>query len=375
MDAEQRVIRILHLTFNMGFGGTEQVIRQLVTNLPAEGFNSLVMCIDGHVGEIGKQISEEGVPVHALSRGQGFDWELAKKIRQEIRNHEIDIVHCHQYTPWVYGWLAHIGTSAKVIFTEHGRFYPDRYRYKAMLINPVLVLFTPAIIAISTATKSALARYEFIPSRRIEVIYNGIEGITESRSDTESVRVKHGLPDTSLVFGTVSRLDPVKNQSMMIRAFQQCVSEHPECFLLIVGDGPERDALEQLVSELALENSVIFTGFISKPDAYLAAMDVFLLSSFTEGTSMTLLETMSLGIPAVATAVGGNPEVIDKDKTGVLVPNDDEKAFAKEMIRMVDDLSLRTEMGANARQRFNECYSASAMAENYLTLYYRISRA
>jgi glycosyltransferase involved in cell wall biosynthesis len=133
--------------------------------------------------------------------------------------------------------------------------------------------------------------------------------------------------------------------------------------------------LEQLVSELGLEESVLFTGFISKPAPYLAALDVFLLSSFTEGTSMTLLETMSLGIPSVATAVGGNPEIVDQYKTGVLVPNDDVMAFATCMLRLAESPSLRYQLGNGAKTRFNERYSASLMAESYYRLYTGITKA
>ena len=170
----KRPLRVLHVTFNMGIGGTEQVIRQLVTGFnPQEVYNE-ILCIDGYVGPIGEDLKARGIRVSAVKRNPGFDRSLIKAIRGHLKAGSFDIVHCHQYTPYLYGWLAARLTGCKVVFTEHGRFHPDRYRYKAALINPVIAMMTPAIVAISSATRDALSRYEFIPKRKIQVIYNGI---------------------------------------------------------------------------------------------------------------------------------------------------------------------------------------------------------
>lgn len=373
MVEDQRTIRILHITFNMGFGGTEQVIRQLVTNLPADNFKSRVLCIDGHVGEIGKQIAEEGIPVFALQRAPGFDWELAKQIRRVIRSHQIDIVHCHQYTPWVYGWLAHIGTSAKVMFTEHGRFYPDRYRLKAVVINPLIALATNAVIAISSSTRDSLARYEFIPKKKIQVIYNGIRGLNRDAEIAYKIRNELGIPGNAFLMGTVARLDPVKNQSMMLEAFAGILSNDRNTWLLIVGDGPVREILEDKARSLGISANVVFAGFQAYPENYLAAMDLFLLSSHTEGTSMTLLEAMSMGIPAVATAVGGNKEIIDDGKTGYLTGPNETGEFRDAAIRFqTADGALRKKMSEACKQRFTGFFSVSSLVDNYSACYHSL---
>jgi glycosyltransferase involved in cell wall biosynthesis len=368
-------LKILHVTFNMGIGGTEQVIRQLIMAMDPKAAQHEVMCIDGQVGAIGVLLREQGVRVNSLTRAQGFDWKLIWQLRKAIRDGDLDVVHCHQYTPFIYGRLAALGTKAKVMLTEHGRFYPDRYRYKAALINPVLALITPAIVAISKATRGALARYEFMPNSRVQVIYNGIKRVKKNVGKSAEIRQSLEIPDTALVFGTVSRLDPVKNQSMMIRAFHQALGHFPDAFLLIVGDGPERLSLEMLVNDLALESRVFFTGFISEPAAYLGAMDVFLLPSFTEGTSMTLLETMSLGIPSVATEVGGTPEIVVHAESGYLVPNDQQDQFFSAMKSLAEDPGLRRKMGQNAKRIFLQRFDSSVMADKYLRLYTRITGA
>lgn len=372
MEGSTYPIRVLHITFNMGFGGTEQVIRQLVRQLPKPEFSSSILCIDGSVGPIGKSLQREGVNVQSVSRSPGFDFELVRKIRDHIRDGRIDVLHCHQYTPFIYGRVAALGTDTRVVLTEHGRFHPDRYRYKAALVNWVLAMLTPAIVAISSATKDALSRFEFFPARKIGVIYNGIEGLVREIEQEKEVRAKLGIPECSFVWGTVSRLDSVKNQSMMIRAFVRSLEHCPDSYLLIVGDGPERRRLVEQADASGFADRILFTGYIEQPTSYLGAMDGFLLSSFTEGTSMTLLEAMSLGIPSVVTRVGGNPEIVIDGETGLLADNDDEKGFAKAMAAICMDRQLRERLSRKSQDRFRECFTVSRMAEQYQNLYLHI---
>lgn len=362
-------IKVIHITFNMGIGGTEQVIRQLVSGLPAEKFMNTILCIDGHIGEIGEQVQSQGVSVTSIKRLPGLDWKLVREVRKIIRNTDADIIHCHQYTPWVYGWLGSLGTDAKVVFTEHGRFHPDKFRLKAMVINPLMAFTTNAIVAISAATRHALSRYEFIPRPLIRVIYNGIHELEYNNDDAISVRQNLGIPVGAFVFGTVARLDPVKNQEMMLKAFSVAVKQHSDFWLLLVGDGPDREKLQEKAKGLGIDKRVIFTGFQQYPANYLTAMDVFLLTSHTEGTSMTLLEAMSLGVPAIVTAVGGNPEIVSHGKTGFLVPTNKHELLAESMIELYADPEKVRSMAIHCKKIFRSRFSIAPMISSYQTLY------
>lgn len=365
----QKPLRVLHLTFNMGIGGTEQVIRQLVQGMVQSGVQSEILCIDGHTGPVGVALREQGIPVHTVARKQGFDGSLIIAIRRRLKAGHFDVLHCHQYTPWLYGRLASLGTNTKVVFTEHGRFYPDRYRYKAMFVNPVLAMMTPAIVAISAATRDALVQYEFLPRRKIQVIYNGIAPLERDESEAQKVRRNLGIPQDAFVVGTVSRLDPVKNQEMMLRAFKEFAENNPHAFLLMVGDGPDKDKLVSLAVEYGISKKTIFAGFINDPVHYLSVMDVFLLSSHTEGTSMTLLEAMSLEVPAVATRVGGNPEIIEDGVTGLLTEPGKASYFAASIDTLHKNTPLRKRMGKAARDHFEARFSAGAMLAGYNKIY------
>jgi len=362
--------RILHVTFNMGFGGTEQVIRQLVTNLDPQRFQCEIACIDGEVGAIGKAMeADNGITIHSRKRGPGLDWKTILWLRRLIKSGRFDFVHCHQYSPYTYGWFAHWGTGAKVVFTEHGRFHPDQYRKKARLINPLIALTSHRLVAISAATREALIEYEYMPASKIAVIYNGITPLTAREDRKQELITELGIKSGDVVIGTVARLDAVKNQPMMLQATRALIDQGYKVRLLLVGDGPERENLEAITQQLNLNSAVIFTGFQSKPADYLGLMDIFLLPSFTEGTSMTLLEAMSLGIPTVATRVGGTPEIVENKETGYLVESDDLEAFTRAIKDLLDQPEERKKMGSAAKVRFEQKFSVEKMVDQYQECY------
>jgi glycosyltransferase involved in cell wall biosynthesis len=367
-------LKVLHLTFDMAIAGTEQVIRQLVENTDRDRFEVAICCIDGRIGDLGQKLQASGHTFFTLRRGSGFDRTLIRDLRALIRDQHFDVLHCHQYTPYSYGLFASFGTGVRVIFTEHGRFYPDSYKWKRFLLNPVLSLFTDAITAISQATNEALVRYENFPRRKIRTLYNGIrentpEETAQCLAEAESLRAELGLAPDCLVFGTISRLDPIKNQEMMIRAFARTWNRHPACHLLIVGDGPQRQKLEQLTGQMNLQQHITFTGFKVDPKPWFAVIDAFLLSSLSEGTSMTLLEAMAFAKPSVVTGVGGNPEIVVDGQTGLVTPNQDTDAFADAMLRIASEPALAGKLGEHARARFLDRFTVGVMCAQYQALY------
>jgi len=358
---------ILHITYDMNIGGTEQVIKNLVLGLAPTRYRSSVLCIDGTIGPWGKELEQAGIRHYCLHRKPGFDLDLIRHIRRLIVSEGVDIVHAHQYTPFTYGWFGSVCTGKPVIFTEHGRFYPDVSSLKRKLVNPLLQLRTAAITSISAATRQALVNYENFDAGRIEVIYNGIAD-SACPADAELAE-ELGLKPGQVVFGTISRLDPIKNQAMMIRAFARCLQGNRHLRLLLVGDGPDRPMLEKLVAELELTEFVLFTGFQPKPQKYLALMDVFLLPSLSEGTSMTLLEAMCFAKPSLATAVGGTPEIITDGVSGLLTPNNDEDALCEAMLTLARAPELREQMGREARSTYETRFTVRAMSAQYEALY------
>lgn len=362
--------RIAHLTFDMSIGGAERVIYNLVKSTDRSKYDLSILCLEEPIGPLGKQLQEEGYSISSLGRKPGFDLSLLRKVRQYIKHHQVDLLHCHQYTPFVYGVLSAALTKVKVIFTEHGRFYPDERRMKRVLLNPLLSLFTDHITAISRATCNALVNFENFSPQKIEVIYNGIQGPKCLQAgNSEMLKRSLGIHPDAHVLGAVARLDPIKNLKMMIRAFSIVKKTYPDTFLMVIGDGPEREDLKSLGHTLRLSPHIIYTGFKDDVYPYLEIMDIFLLSSFSEGTAMTLLEAMAFGLPCIATRVGGNPEIVTDNKTGFLIPNNDEASLAERIVLLLQDENLREKMGRAARERFEENFTVNKMVREYEKIY------
>ncbi len=355
----------------MRIGGTEMVIKNIIEGCTGSGVLMSIFCIEEPLGPWGKQLKSSGVEVATTTRKAGFDTALISTIRKYIIEHDIDILHCHQYTPWVYGALAAAFTKTKVIFTEHGRFYPDSSSWKRRLVNPLLVAMTDKITAISEATKTALSEFEYIPSPKIEVVYNGINELSVDRARLEHAKTLFTIPENAFVLGTIARFDPIKNHVMMLDAFALARESNPNLFLIIVGDGEERSNIETKIDELGIGAYVKLTGYQQDPSHYLAMFDVFLLSSLSEGTSMTLLESLSLGIPCIVTDAGGNSEIIEDKSNGFVVPNNNSVEFAKAIVEL-SKVNLHG-MSQRARQSFERKFTNKLMVQKYATSYNQLT--
>jgi Glycosyltransferase len=365
--------KVAHVTFDMRIGGAEQVIANLIENTDPSKYILSIICMEQPMGPFGRNLLEKGYQIISFNRKPGFDLSLVRDIRNYIIDNNIDILHCHQYTPYVYGLFASVFTSTKIIFTEHGRFYPDKKKIKRILMNPILSLLTDCVTAISSATGNALVEYENFSRKKIRIVYNGIDDTMYTTPADTRLRQSLGIKPDDSILGTVARLDPIKNHKMMIKSLKIVHQSYPNTFLVIVGDGQEREGLESFASEMGLSSRIIFTGFKEDIHNYLKIIDVFLLTSFSEGTAMTLLEAMASSLPCIATDVGGNPEIVKDGETGFVVPNDDEKILAEKICGLLRDRDLIANMGKAGRRRFKEYFTVDKMVAAYEEIYEEIT--
>ena len=361
----------------MRIGGTEMVIKNIIEGSNKSHFTMSIFCIEEPLGPWGKQMQEAGTIIASKHRKDGFDFSIVSALRQYIKQHNIDIVHCHQYTPWAYGALACLGLRAKVIFTEHGRFYPDIKSPKRRWINPLLLSVTDDITAISNATAGALAEYEYIPQKQVKVIYNGIaqkqNRATPNAAKQSIIKQSLGINDKTIVIGTIARLDPIKNHLMMLKSVQQLVEKGVDVHFILVGDGECRQQIEQSIEQLKIGKYVSMPGYITEPADYLAIMDIFLLTSFSEGTSMTLLEAMRDQKPCIVTNVGGNPEVIKNDYNGLVIESDDVQGLTDSLRKLISQPELINKMGKSGLNKFNTEFTATKMCNDYAEVYLRLA--
>lgn len=368
-------MKICHVTYDMRIGGTEQVILNIVQGTFQTDLTHQILCIEAPLGPFADKAKEFIDRIDTIPRKDGFDVSLIFKIRHFIKEHDIDILHCHQYTPWCYGALASAYTNTKVIFTEHGRFFPDSSSTKRKFINPLLDFFTSTYTAISKATAKALVEYEFIESKKIRTLYNGINGCKEvvSIEEIQTLKKTYSIPNDAVILGTIARFDPIKNHEMMIEACAVLNKKNINCILVIVGDGENRENIEALVTRLKIQNKVILTGYISSPQHFYSVFDIFLLTSFSEGTSMTLLEAMSAGLPCIVTDVGGNAELISSEEIGIAIPSNDINALEQSIVKIIQDTDYTDMIKNNVKAHFKAHFSKDKMVNNYESIYLRMN--
>jgi glycosyltransferase involved in cell wall biosynthesis len=357
----------MQLVLGLSPGGTERLVIELCRRLNHE-MQSMVCCLD-EPGAWATELTERGIPVVAMGRTPGFHPSLAFRLRDVMRTHAIEVVHCHHYTPYVYGVLAAaLHRSVRVIFTEHGRLHGVGISTKRRLVNPVLAKWPARIFSVSRALKFDMVREGF-PDRAITVLYNGIEvGAPPQPAERAAMRQALGIPAESTVIGTVGRLDPVKNLGLLLEARALLGDRLSSTRIVIVGDGPERQALVDRAAALGISDVTHFTGHRADAREVMSTFDVYANCSTYEGVSLTILEAMAAALPVVATRVGGNPEVVVDGETGVLIPVD-ARGLAAAISRLAENYADRQVMGAAGRRRAERDFTIQRMVSDYALAY------
>lgn len=368
-ESSKKHRRIMHVILTLGVGGAEQLVYRMVTSSSNE--NRPVVCCLMFLGELGEQLKQEGGRVYCRNHISGIDLGIISWLKQIIVDEKIDVIHAHTGTPHFYSVpAAKLVGGVKVVYTEHGRLYPERSNWKLSLLNPLLALGTDHIVSISKSTALAMNKYDKFPLDRIQIIHNGISlPDMNKKIDVLAKRSSLGLSASCRVIGTAARIEEIKNIPMMLRAFQYVLKEIPDTCLLIAGKGSKEQDLIQYAEELGISQHVKFIGLRSDLWEIYQIMEIFLLSSFTEGISVTLLEAMASGVPAVVTDVGGNSEVVDDGVTGCLVPLNDDHAMAESIVKLLRSRDMSLNYSAGAKERVVNYFSFDGMKKSYEILY------
>jgi glycosyltransferase involved in cell wall biosynthesis len=243
--------------------------------------------------------------------------------------------------------------------------------YKRVWFNRLIAApLTHRCIAVSNDIKERLQRYEGLAGPGIKVVYNGVfkEPVLDSDTRTE-LRRAWGFAPEDFVIGTVGRFDPIKNLPMLVKSIAAAASDTPQLRGLLVGDGPVFADIATLIDCLGLTNRIRLAGFRNDAKQVMQCMDLFVLSSLSEGTSMALLEAMAVGVPVAVTAVGGNPEVVLKDCTGWVVPSESIEALTAVLLEAVGNPQKRQTFACAGRQRFEEYFTFERMVMSYREIY------
>jgi glycosyltransferase involved in cell wall biosynthesis len=361
---------IVHVLSSLGVGGQERVALDLAIGQKARGHEVAVLSLaPGPHGAMAEEFAAHGIAIEHVAKGEGLDPWLVPRLARVLRRRRADVVHTHNPLPLIYVAPAARLAGAAAIHTKHG-FNPGSRGQR--LLRRAAAQLTHAFVAVSETTAAQARAQRDAPEAKLHTIANGIR-LDRYQPDPEAraaARVELGLGD-ACVIGTVGRLDPAKNQVLLVRAMAPLLSSQVR--LVIIGDGPSRDALEAEVARLADPRWVVLAGRRMDVPRLLPAFDVFALSSRTEGLPLAVPEAMAVGLPVVTTAVGGLPGVVDEGETGYLVPVD-EAALAAALRRLVGDRARIATMGARARVVALDRYGADRMVDAYLDLYARARR-
>jgi len=367
--------KVLHLVPSLNPGGLAKVVMDLVEGFDRRGSECWVGCLE----ELGQWSGD-------LKGCRGL-WEGHLKTRNGalvllglcrfLKRNGIELIHSHNPKPHVYGAAASLLTGIPLVHTKHGRNYPGNARWVWM--SRQLSRCTRFVVAVSEDARRVVTEIEKVPVRKVRVIRNGIDAASFSLSDAERGALRRrqrqlcGVADNAFVVGSVGRLSSEKNYPLLVEAFasfrHSMESAGGPSVLVLVGEGEHRSAIEEAARRWDVSDALILPGMQKDVRAWLTGLDVFCLSSDTEGTALTLLEAAASGLPSVVTDVGGNAEVIRDRIDGIVVPagNAEQLAAALREIRTNDQVSRR--MGLSARDRIQTNYSLSQMVDGYAQLY------
>ena len=364
-------IRVGFVMHAMQVAGAEVLVAETIRRLGAR-IEPTILCLDS-VGVLGDQLSSEGVPVIAYNRRAGLDLGVSWRMARDLRARRIQVVHAHQYTPFFYGALAARLTTPRqqIIFTEHGRHYPDVTSFKRRLINRLLFdRLADRINAVCEFSAKSLADKDGFRADRIEVIPNGIDPIRyTASSDLASERQRLGLEPDRKYIACVARFHPVKDHRTLLQAFELVTRQYDEVDLLLIGDGLLRPVLQQQVHQLGLGGRVRFLGVRHDVADLLRVIDIFTLTSVSEAASITLLEAMAAARPVVVTAVGGNPELVRDGIDGLLAPRGDAQAIASNLMALLGDGAMARRFGESGAARVHEGFLLDQTIGRYYGLY------
>jgi glycosyltransferase involved in cell wall biosynthesis len=358
-------LNVTHVVLSLDVGGLERnVVNQLRVG-PELGQRVSVVCVERR-GALGPRAEALGARVVCLDKRPGVRVGLIARMRAALRELRPDVVHTHQIGPLFYtGPAARSLGIPLLVHTEHGK---ERYagRRRTRWLGRLAGLFAKRFYCLTEDMATAVTEHRIVPPRKVRVIQNGIavDDYT-TPCDTAPVRSSLGIPPAARVIGTVGRLNEIKRQDLLIRAFARVRERAPDVHLLLVGDGPLLGDLRNQAARLGVGACVHFAGYQEWTPPYLQTMDVFALTSRSEGMPQAVLEAAVTGLPIIASKVGGLPEVIEHGRSGLLFDPGDEPSLVTGLLDLLGDRERGRRLGRAARAGVEKAFHIRRMAADY----------
>jgi len=364
-------MKITHVVENLNRGGLERVVIDLALAQKTAGHDCRVVCLYEE-GLLAGELRAHGIAVDACAKGTGFDVRAVRRMRALFRSHRTEVLHSHNIIAHAYAALASRGLGVRrFLNTRHGRGVAPPGRLRLALYR-LAMRWTDCVVAVCEAAKKNLAEHDRVPSAKLAVVPNGIHVERFAAASPAAHATLAGIlgtaPATEII-GCVGRLNWAKDLPTLIRAFATLRRRGRDAALALIGDGSLRAELTRLAADEGVADRVVFLGDRSDVRDLLPGLDVFAMSSVSEGYSIALLEASASALPIVATNVGGNAEIVGDGVSGRIVEPGDPARFADALEDVLADPARARAMGEAAIAWVHREGSVETMVARYQALY------
>jgi sugar transferase (PEP-CTERM/EpsH1 system associated) len=366
---------IVHVVHHFAVGGMENGIVNILNRLPAHKYRHAVVCLTDYT-DYSQRIVAQPVPFYALHKQPGRDVSIYPKLWRTLRGLRPALVHTRNLSALEGQFVAAAAGIRRRVHGEHGRdvFDLDGSNRKYNLLRRAARPLVGHYISVSRDLQNWLQTTVGVPASRITQIYSGVDSVQFHPRIAARVGLPTGFaPDDALVFGSVGRMAEVKDYPTLVRAFLRLLALQPDARqrarLVIVGEGVARAPCLALLKQAGAEALAWLPGERHDIAELMRTMDVFVLPSLGEGISNTVLEAQASGLPVVATAVGGNVELVQDGSNGTLVRVGDVEAMAQALLNYFNDPQMIARQGQAARQKIERKFSLDAMTQAYEQVY------
>ncbi|NNC83782.1 MAG: glycosyltransferase [Flavobacteriales bacterium] len=362
-------MRILHISSEATWRGGEQQIAYLIQESMSRGQAVEVLCKSDSAFQ--NWCEEQSIPYRTAPFKNSFDLYSAWKLRSYIRDSRIDLIHIHSGKGHgVFALSTLLGVRTPAILSRRVDFplknNPwSRWKYGLSQIKHIL--------CVSDAIR-ALVLEKVSDPERVSTIHSGIDLSRFEHLKPKSLHEQYDIPRNRMLIGNVAALAPHKDYRTFIRTAERCVDSGLPVHFFIIGEGDERSMIESEISRSGLQSHVTMTGFLQDIPAVLAGLDLFLISSETEGLGTSILDAFAAGTPVIATAAGGIPEIVIHEQTGLLCPIKDDQCLAFSVKRLLDDTDLKERLRIGATEHLQQ-FTKQTVAQQTLAVYEEVLSA
>lgn len=366
---------IVHVIYRFDFGGLEMLLAECIRRTPRQRYRHAIICISGYSAFVEK-IEGTGTPIYSLDKPAGLGLSAHFRLWKLLRTLRPTILHTYCISAVEYTATGMFAGVPVRMHSEHGRNLneADGCNLKYNVLRRAMALLMHSCIAVSSDLQSWLAEIVRVPRSKISHISNGVD--TEKFSPS-SMQLPSGLVHASrpnrFVIGTVGRVTEVKNQAALVDAFvlllERFKGNKPELSLTIIGDGPLLTALKEKISALGIAHLVWTPGARNDIAEIMKTFSVFVLPSLSEAMPVAALEAMATGVPVIASRVGGLPDVVKENITGMLVDSPCPEYLAGAIAEYVQNPEMGKSHGAAGRKFVEQHHGIDPMVNEYLALY------